>query len=140
MTTETTRELSDRFSAAYLDADAATIGALLADQVIHQPPPSLAIGPHEGREAAAEALAEPLGRGQLDPESVRREATLSLADGDSALLKFGVSAKTVRDTEYRNEIVFLITWRDGEIVEIHEFGDTLNDYDRHVVEEIPAWP
>jgi ketosteroid isomerase-like protein len=139
-TTDTTRDLSERFSQAWLAGDAEAIGALLAEEITYVPPPSLALGPHEGREAAAAALAEPLGRDRLKADTVRREQTLSLADGDGALLKFGVTAETFRGALYRNEIGFVITWKDGEIVAIHEFADTLNDYDRKVVEDIPQWP
>ncbi|MDW5597628.1 nuclear transport factor 2 family protein [Conexibacter stalactiti] len=140
MSTEQTRELTDRLTLAYVAGDAAAIAALLAQDVVHHPPESLGAGPHAGRAQTAAALALTPGGGALQAGSVEREVALALADGDSALVKVRVRARTADGADYRNEVVLISTWRDGEVVRIDEFGDTLNDADLGVVKDVPAWP
>jgi ketosteroid isomerase-like protein len=140
MSTEQTRQLTNQLTQAYLAGDAGAIAALLSEDVVHHPPESLGVGPHHGRPETASVLAATPGGGTLRADTIKREVALTVVDGDGALVKIRLTAQTLDDVEYTNELVWIFTWRDGVVERIDEFGDTLNDADVGIVKEVPAWP
>lgn len=121
MDSETTRDLVQRFLDARAADDTTGVEALLADDASWQPPPSMGLGPFNGREEVAKALTS--GR-IFEPGSVRREVVKLLADGDTAVAIQRLSATTKRGVAYDNEYCWVYTCRDGKIARLDEYVDS----------------
>jgi ketosteroid isomerase-like protein len=126
METETTRQLVQQFLQARADGDAAALAALLAEEAEWYPPPAVGIGPFIGRDDVARALTGGAAGRFLDVSSIRRDVRKVVVEGDTAVVLQRLTARTVNDTDYVNEYCWIYTCRDGAIVRLDEYADTLH--------------
>jgi ketosteroid isomerase-like protein len=84
------------------------------------------IGPFFGRDDVAQALTGGAAGQFLDVSSIRRDVHKVVVDGDTAVVLQRLTARTVNDTDYVNEYCWVYTCRDGAIVRMDEYADTLH--------------
>lgn len=125
METEVTRRLVQRFVEARAANDAPTMTDLLTEDAAWYPPPSLNLGPFEGREATVAALAGGAIGKVLDVATIERTVHKVIAEGDTAVVLQRLTAKTRKGADYRNEYVWVYTCRDGKIARLDEHADSL---------------
>lgn len=120
----TRRGIRELFAACEAD-NVEAVAALLADQVVLQPPASEGADPVVGREAVARRLTDVHANRYLRPETVRRVVHRVVVDGDTAVVLGGIRAKTPVGLEYRNEYVTVCRVRDRLVDRIQIHADTL---------------
>ena len=124
MQTDETRALVQRFLEARAANDAATIDSLLADDVRWLPPPSMNIGPFQGREKVVKALTGGAVGKIFDVSTIKREVHKLVVEGDSAVALQRLTATTAKGDAYENEYCWVYTCADGKIVDLVEFVDS----------------
>ena len=125
MDTESTRQLVSRFLEARSANDKAAMTELLTADAGWYPPPSIGLGPFEGRDAAVAALGGGAIGKVMDVDTIKRTVHKIVADGDTAVVLQGLSGTLRAGGEYRNEYVWVYTCRDGRIARLDEFTDSL---------------
>ncbi|MPY91743.1 MAG: DUF4440 domain-containing protein [Acidimicrobiia bacterium] len=125
MDTEATRQLVQRFLEARAANDAGAMTALLSEDASWYPPPSMGIGPFEGRDAAVAALAGGAIGKVLDVDTIERTLHKIIADGDTAVALQRVTGKIRKGGDYRNEYAWVYTCQDGKITRLDEYADSL---------------
>jgi uncharacterized protein (TIGR02246 family) len=125
METEATRQLVQRFLEARNAGDAAAMTELLSEDASWYPPPSMGLGPFEGRDKAVKALAGGAAGKIFDLSTLRRTIHKVIADGDTAVVLQQVAATTVKGADYCNEYAWVYTCAEGRITRLDEFADSL---------------
>lgn len=126
MDTAATRNLLEQFLTARSSGDAAAITALLGEDAVWRLPKSANFGPFEGRDAVAKALAGGVTGTLFDMSTLRRDVHKVVVEGDTAVVQQRLSATTLQGREYINEYCWVYTCRDGKIVLLEEYADTLH--------------
>jgi uncharacterized protein (TIGR02246 family) len=124
MTTETTgktRGLIEDYYAALAKGDSARLLELLHPDCVWTPPHSAPLEVTVGAEAIAEALGRKIVK-QMFSLEVRRV----VVDGEVAIVQQRLQA-TAKATgqAYDNQYCWVYVFRDGRIVEIEEYADTI---------------
>lgn len=125
MATEDTRALVDRFNQARAENDAETIATLLSEDVHWHPPAGIRTRPFRGRERVTRALTGGNTSGVLDIPTIERTILDVIVDGESAVVRQLMTATRLNGEPYRNDYCWIYTFRDGQIVQMVEYGDTL---------------
>jgi uncharacterized protein len=125
MQTDDTRALVQRFLDARAANDATGIDAVLADDAEWHPPPSMGLGPFRGREAVVKALTGGAVGKFLDVATMKRDVHKLVVEGDTAVALQRLEADTTSGGRYENEYCWVYTCRDGKIVRLVEFADSL---------------
>ncbi|MFT4081005.1 MAG: nuclear transport factor 2 family protein [Nocardioides sp.] len=123
--TEATRELVLQFNDARARNDAGAIAAQLADDVTWHPPLSIRPKPFRGRDRVVAALTGGTTHKVLKVDTIQREITAVVVDGDMAVVRQLMTAERLDGGEYRNDYCWVYTFRDGLIERLDEYGDTL---------------
>jgi ketosteroid isomerase-like protein len=121
---ENVRELTERLTVARLAEDAEAIAALLAADVLLEPPASVGIPAVEGRDSVARVLSGSVAKLYMTA-GMRREVLRTVVDEDVAVVKSRLAGRTIEDVDYDNDYVTFYLWRDGAVVRIEEHLDTL---------------
>ncbi|MDH4144390.1 MAG: nuclear transport factor 2 family protein [Acidimicrobiia bacterium] len=124
METEATRALVQRFLEARAANDAATIDAIVTEDVEWAPPPSMGLGPFAGREKVVKALTGGAVGKIFDLSTLKREVHKLIVEGDTAVALQRLTAKTTKGADYENEYCWVYTCRDGKIARMDEFVDS----------------
>jgi uncharacterized protein len=126
MGTEETRKVVTDYYAA-LGRDRARIVELLGPDVAWVPPASAPIPPVTGGEAVADALGKDFVKATFDvSKPFQVEIRRMLADGDFAVVQqriIGTAKATGKP--YDNQYCWVYEVRDGRIVAMEEYADTL---------------
>lgn len=125
MQTEETRELMERFLERRLANDP-SLEDFFADDVEWQLPASVCVTPYRGRTRVFELLTGGLSAQVLDGSTEKREVVRVIIDGDTAAVEQRMTATTHWGTKYVNEYCWVYTWRDGKIIRLREYNDTLH--------------
>jgi uncharacterized protein len=125
MDTEATRKLILRFVEARAANDESALYELLAEDAEWRPPAGAALGPFRGRREVAQALAGGAAGRLFDLSTMKRDVRKVVVDGDTAAVQQKLSATTRSGAEYTNEYAWFYTCRDGAIVLLEEYADTL---------------
>ncbi len=125
MQTEETRRLMDRYLERRVANDPA-LEEFFAEDVEWQLPASVCATPYKGRTLVLELLNGGLSAQVLDVTTEKREVTRVIVDGDTAAVEQRLTATTHWGAEYVNEYCWVYTWRDGKIVRLREYNDTLH--------------
>ncbi|WP_216893171.1 nuclear transport factor 2 family protein [Nocardia alni] len=123
--TDQTRELVARFSGARAANDVAAVAALLDEEAEWHAPQSIRPRPIRGRDRVARALTGASTGAVLRAESIEREVTSTLVDGETAVVRQLMTATRIDGEPYRNDYCWIYTFRDGLLVRLDEYGDTL---------------
>lgn len=127
MSTETTRATVEAFYAALTSGDRDAVVKLLADDCVWVPP---ATAPFDQMTGGAEIAAELGGRVVKRMFDLSKPFALDVrrivADGDVAVVQQRLTA-TAKATgqPYDNQYCWVYTVRDGKIVHMEEYADTL---------------
>ena len=122
--TNQTRELGERYVAAWFAGDREALREVLAAGVVWSPPASVGTT-FSGAEAVAQALSGGAGAAKVRPGTIRRTLRASLVDGDSIVLLVHVEFETVSGHGYVNDAAWLLTAEHRRISRIVEYADTL---------------
>lgn len=125
METDETRILMDRFLELRLARDPA-MEDFLDEDVEWQLPASTGLAPFRGRKQVFEMFTGGLAAQVLDMSHEKRVVVRVIVDGDTAAVEQRLETKTNWGAEYVNEYCWLYTWRDGKIVRLREYADTLH--------------
>jgi uncharacterized protein (TIGR02246 family) len=126
MQTDETRALVERFLTARAANDREALAALLDDDAEWQPPVSAGFGPIKGRDKVAAALAGGATGKLFDVDTVRRTVHKLVVEGDTAVALQRMTATTRKGAAYDNEYCWVYSCRDGKVVRLDEYADTLN--------------
>jgi ketosteroid isomerase-like protein len=117
------REVLERIFPAMFAKDRATLGALLAEDVVWHLPPFAKAKPRRGREKAIDFLcAAP--DAFYQPGSLSLEPELVAVEGDRAMLLGWMTGTTRAGGPYENRYAFAMRFRAGQIVEAWELLDS----------------
>ena len=126
MSTESNKEAVRDFLEATTRRDRETLSRLFADDVSWQIPQSAPApfgGTHRGHAKVLEMFLQ--GASGLFVEGTHTvDIELIVAEGDIVAAEVQMNAKTTKGLDYRNQYVFLFTFRDGKITEFREHLDT----------------
>lgn len=129
MSSSRTRGALRALTAAQSASDVEAVRDLLAEHVVVIWPESSPIANWAGRDEVAASLCggrAPTDIG-LDPTTFEILPARVLVDGNLAAVEATVTADTAAGNAYSNRYVFLYEFDDhGKLVELREFGDTLN--------------
>ena len=126
-TTEATRDLIDRYYAALTSGDRATVASLVADDCEWVPPATAEIDPVSGGDAVVAELTGDVVKRTFDlSKPFNLEVRSVIVDGDRAVVQQRLTA-TAKATgaDYDNQYCWVYTCRDGKIVHMEEYADTL---------------
>lgn len=127
MGTEQTREVVEAYYAALGKGDRAKLLELLAPDVHWIPPVTAPFEPIRGAEPLAEALGRTVVKTMFDiSKPFNLEIRRMIVEGDVAVVQQRLQA-TAKATgrSYDNQYCWIYTVRDGKIVEMEEYADTL---------------
>jgi ketosteroid isomerase-like protein len=127
MNTDETRELIDRYYTALTSGDRETVASLVADDCVWIPPETAEIDPVDGGEAVVAELTGDVVRRTFDlSKPFVLEVRSVIVDGDKAVVQQRLTA-TAKATgaDYDNQYCWVYTCRDGKIVHMEEYADTL---------------
>lgn len=126
MSTESNKQAVREFFEATTRRDRETLSRLFADDVAWQIPqsaPAPFAGTHRGHDKVLDLFLQ--GASGLFLEGTHTvDIELMIAEGDLVAAEVQMNAKTVKGTDYRNQYVFLFTFRNGRIAEFREHLDT----------------
>ncbi len=101
------------------------IASLFADDVRWIAPGSSPVGSlHEGKPAVLELMSTGLGLYDTT-RPMEMDFTAIAAEGERVFVEMTLRATTRSGEPYENQYVFVFCIRDGRIIEIHEYLDTL---------------
>jgi hypothetical protein len=125
MTSPDSKTVLSRYVETVQAGDAAAIRDCFAEDAVWQLDGELPIsGTWRGREAILnEFLATAMSYYQ--PGSVSLEITRLVAEGEHAVMEWTSRARNTRGEPYENHCIGVFTVRDGRIVHVHEYMDTL---------------
>lgn len=127
METEATRSLIEMYYNALTSGDRDTVAELVDEDCVWLPPVSAGIGPVEGgKEVVAELTGNVLKRTFDLSKPFNLEVRSMIVDGDKAVVQQRLTA-TAKATgaDYDNQYCWVYTCRDGKIVHMEEYADTL---------------
>ena len=126
MSVEANKQAVRDFFEATTKRDRDTLSRLLADDVAWQIPQSAPEpfgGTHHGHDVVLEMFVS--GAANLFVQGTHTiDIELMVAEGDVVAAEVQMNAKTTKGPDYRNQYVFLFTFRDGKIAEFREHLDT----------------
>lgn len=126
MSTERNKQAVRDFFEATAKRDGETLSRLFAEDVSWQIPqsaPAPFAGTHHGHDRVLEMFLQ--GASGLFVEGTHTiDIELMVAEGDIVAAEVQMNAKTTKGPDYRNQYVFLFTFRDGKIAEFREHLDT----------------
>ena len=125
--TETTRQVITDYYAALTKGDRGRLLELLAEDREWLPPPGAPIEPIKGGAALADALGRTVVKNTFDlSKPFNLEVRRMLADGNVAVVQQRLTA-TAKATglPYDNQYCWVYEVRDGRIVHMEEYADTL---------------
>jgi ketosteroid isomerase-like protein len=126
MNLTTTRNIAEAFVAARTKADASLIESLLSPEVEWRTPKSIGIGTFRGAPVVSEALAGAAAGSFLKVETIVRKVHDIIVDGATAVILQRLTGQTLDGKEYVNDYVWVLRCRDGRIVKLDEYADTLH--------------
>lgn len=127
METEDTRKLIDEYYRALTAGDRATVAALVADECVWQPPATANFDTVEGGDAVVAELTGDVVKRTFDiSKPFNLEVRAVIVDGEKAVVqqRLTATAKATGDA-YDNQYCWVYTCRDGQIVHMEEYADTL---------------
>lgn len=127
METEETRRLIETYYRALTTGDRDGVAALVADECTWIPPASAPIDPIEDGPALVAELTGDLVRRTFDlSQPFALEVRKMVVDGDTAVVQQRLTA-TAKTTgkPYDNQYCWVYTCRDGQIVRMEEYADTV---------------
>lgn len=127
METSETRTLIQRYYDALTSGDRETVAALVADQCVWQPPATANFGVVEGGAAVVAELTGGAVRRNFDlSKPFALEVRSMIVDGDKAVVQQRLTA-TAKATgaHYDNQYCWVYTCREGKIVHMEEYADTI---------------
>ncbi|MGF1599497.1 MAG: nuclear transport factor 2 family protein [Acidimicrobiales bacterium] len=127
METEQTRDLITRYYAALRKGDRDTLATLVADDCVWEPPASAPLATMTGGPAIVAELAGNVVKTTFDlSEPFAVDVRSMIVDGDTAAVQQRITA-TAKATgaHYDNQYCWIHTCRDGQIVHMEEYADTL---------------
>ncbi len=127
MGTQETREIVEAYYAALGKGDKARLLELLDPEVYWIPPVTAPFEPIRGAEPLADALGRTVVKTMFDiSKPFNLEVRRMVVDGDVAVVQQRLQA-TAKATglPYDNQYCWVYTVRDGKIVEMEEYADTL---------------
>ncbi|MDH3684127.1 MAG: nuclear transport factor 2 family protein [Acidimicrobiia bacterium] len=127
METEETRKLIDTYYRALTSGDRDTVASLVADDCVWLPPSTADFGPIEGGDAVVAELTGDVVKRTFDiSKPFNLDVRSVIVDGDKAVVQQRLTA-TAKATgaEYDNQYCWVYTCRDGRIVHMEEYADTL---------------
>ncbi|MGB5759332.1 MAG: nuclear transport factor 2 family protein [Acidimicrobiales bacterium] len=127
MDTEQTRSVINAYYAALTAGDRAGVAALVADDCVWIPPATAPFDPVEGGDrVVAELTGDVLKRTFDLSKPFGLEVRSMIVDGDKAVVQQRLTA-TAKATgaDYDNQYCWVYTCRDGKIVHMEEYADTL---------------
>lgn len=117
------KQLVQQFFDARSAGDANAVAALLSEDVVWAPPPSLR-SPIEGVADVSDRLVNGVAKKILN--NVQRKVLHMVADGDVVVTRQSFSSKTKSGEPYDNEYVWMFYLSDGKITRIEEYTDTFH--------------
>jgi len=121
---EAQRAIVERYFKAVRAGDP-NIGALISEDAVWIAPQSSPVGRrHEGRAAVLELMGKGVGLYDMS-HPMEMEIDAIAAEGEHVFVEMTLSARTLAGEPYRNHYVFVFRIREGLIVEIREYLDTL---------------
>lgn len=127
MSTEETRAVVEAFYAALASGKRDVVRSLLGDECSWAPPATAPFAPVSGGDAVAAELGGAVVKRMFDlTKPFKLDVRRILADGDIAVVQQRLTA-TARATglPYDNQYCWVYTVRDGKIVDMEEYADTL---------------
>ena len=127
METERTRELIETYYNALTKGDRATVASLVGDDCVWLPPATAPFDPIEGGPAVVAELTGDVLKRTFDlSKPFNLEIRSMIVDGDKAVVQQRLTA-TAKATgaDYDNQYCWVYTCRDGKIVHMEEYADTL---------------
>lgn len=127
METEETRALIERYYAALTTGDRDTVASLVADDCEWLPPATAEVDPVKGGAQVVEELTGGVVKRTFDlSKPFDLQVRSMIVDGDKAVVQQRLVA-TAKATgqPYDNEYCWIYTCRDGQIVHMEEYADTL---------------
>jgi len=124
METEATRELIERYYEAAAAGDRDALATMLTEDVEWRAAETVPAKPLQGRRVVSSVVS---GRGReqmFDMETFKLTVHRKLVDGDTAVVRQAISARTQAGKQYDNEYCWIYTCRDGQIARIEEYVDT----------------
>jgi ketosteroid isomerase-like protein len=122
--TDSTRAVVGDFVSAWTSGDASRLSALLAPEVVWQPPASISAGRGD-RAVVAAALTGGAAGKFVKVETVVRTIRHIIVDGAHAVVLVRMSATTHSGADYVNEYAWHYEVVDGRVTRIEEYADTL---------------
>lgn len=118
------RMIIDRFFERMFEGDQEAMAEMLDDDLIWWTPGALfGFSGKRGKTEVLRALGSVSG---LFPDGLKLIPTKFLEQGDEFAIEAVGDGMTSGGIEYKNVYVFMITMKDGRIVEFHEYMDTGN--------------
>ena len=124
MSTESNKQAALRILDATAAHDAAVFAELLSDDATFWTCGKPHLFPAAGRKSKAEIVAYMETPSPYDGGGVYRVGAV-IAEGDKVMVESYNSGKAFDGRTYENTYIYLFTFRDGKIVEIKEYFDTL---------------
>lgn len=127
MKTEETRSLIEKYYAALTSGDRETVASIVADKCVWVPPTTAPFPPVEGGEAVVTEMTGDVVRRTFDlSKPFALEVRSMICDGELAVVQQRLTA-TAKETgsRYDNQYCWVYTCRDGQIVHMEEYADTL---------------
>ena len=126
MSIEANKQAVRTFFDATTRRDREALSRLFAEDVAWQIPqsaPAPFAGTHRGHAKVLDLFLQGAS-GLFLPGTHTIDIELLIAEGDLVAAEVQMNAQTVKGTDYRNQYVFLFTFRDGQITEFREHLDT----------------
>lgn len=127
MNTEDTRDLIERYYAALTKGDRETVASLVADDCVWLPPATAEVEPVTNGPAIVAELTGGVVKKTFDlSKPFNLEVRSMIVDGEQAVVQQRLTA-TAKATgaDYDNQYCWVYTCRDGKIVHMEEYADTL---------------
>lgn len=127
METDDTRALIERYYDALRRADHDTLNEIIAPDVTWTPPASAQAAPTDNRADLLEFIAGPGVVETFDfSKPFNLEVRRMVVEGDTAVVQQRLTATAkATGSAYDNQYCWIYTCRDGQIVDMEEYADTL---------------
>ena len=127
MQTDETRALIERYYDALRAADRDTLNEIVAPDVTWTPPASAQVAPTDNRDDLLEFIAGPGIVETFDfSKPFNLEVRRMIVEGDTAVVQQRLTATAkATGSAYDNQYCWIYTCRDGLIVDMEEYADTL---------------
>lgn len=127
METAETRSLIETYYGALTTGDRDTVASLIADDCVWLPPATADFGAVEGGENVVAELTGDVVKRTFDlSKPFNLEVRSMIVDGDKAVVQQRLTATAkATGSEYDNQYCWVYTCRDGKIVHMEEYADTL---------------